>query len=102
MVEIPDELLENMEIESVIISPVYQNVGIVILAGDDQETNGRLVRIYSMVKQDDETTYSLVQELQAFLFPERPFAKEFIERLPQMSAIELMFAMNGMNETQFH
>lgn len=102
MVEIPNELLENMEIESVIISPVYHNVGIVILAGDDQETNFRLVRVYSIAKQDDETTYGLVQELQAFLFPEKPFAKEFIERLPQMSAIELMFAMNGMNAPQFH
>lgn len=51
IVEIPNELLVNMEMESVITSPVYQNVGIVILAGDDQETNGRLVRIYSMAKQ---------------------------------------------------
>lgn len=101
IVEIPNELLENMEIEAVIISPIYRNVGIVILAKDDNETNSRLVRIYSIVKQDDETTYRPVQELQAFLFPEKPFAKEFIERLPQMSAIELMFAMNGLNESQF-
>ena len=101
-VDVPNELLVDMEIESVVISPVFQNVGIVILAGDDQETNCRLVRIYSIAKQDDETTYRLVQELQAFLFPEKSFAKEFIERLPQMSAIELMFAMNGMNDSQFH
>ena len=102
MIEIPNEVLDNMDIESIIISPVHYNVAIVILAGADQETNCRLVRIYSIVKQDDETTYGLVQELQAFLFPEKPFAKEFIERLPQMSAIELLFAMNGMNATQFH
>jgi hypothetical protein len=85
-----------------IVSPVLQNTGVVILAGDVLETNARLVRIYSMTKQDDETTYRLVHELQAFHFPEKPFAKEFIERLPQMSAIELMFAMNGMNAPQFH
>jgi hypothetical protein len=91
-----------MEIESIIISPVFNNVGIVVLAGDDPDSNSRLVRIYSIAKQENETTYRPVHELQAFLFPEKPFAKEFIERLPQMSAIELMFAMNGMSAPQFH
>lgn len=33
---------------------------------------------------------------------EKPFAKEFIEQLPQISAIELMFAMDGGNNPQFH
>jgi hypothetical protein len=31
MVEIPQELLEDMEFESLIISPVFQNVGVVVL-----------------------------------------------------------------------
>ena len=51
-----------------------------------------------MAKQDNETTYKLNQELQALPFPEKPIAKEFIERLPKMSAIELMFAMNERSE----
>lgn len=103
IVEIPQGLLKDMEFESVIISPVFPEVGVVVLAGDDPETNSRLVRIYSiMLKQDDETTYQVAQELQAFSFAEKPFAKEFIKRLPQMSAIELMFAMDGGNIPQFH
>jgi len=51
--------------------------------------------VYSLRLQHDIQKYKIDNELQAFSFSDHEFAQQFIEHLPEMSAIELMFAMGS-------
>lgn len=87
-----------MKVESLLTNPLDMNVGVVVLSKFDKGSKGKLIRIYSIHKKTGDTNYKLLAELQSFLFPDAFSAKRFIEHLPQMTAIELMFMMNSQTK----
>jgi len=93
-VDFDNELLEEMNIESVMTSPINSEVGVAILSSGSPNQN-KIVKVYSLRLQHDIQKYKIDNELQAFSFSDHEFAQQFIEHLPEMSAIELMFAMNS-------
>lgn len=93
MVAFPSRILKKMRIEKVIPSPLLDNGGIAILSKKRRRAPGRLVRIFSVEKNNN--IYILLDELHHFIFSDEPSAQRFIEQLSHMSAIELMFIMKN-------
>ncbi|KGX91854.1 hypothetical protein [Pontibacillus marinus] len=93
-VDFDNELLEEMNVETVMTSPINSEIGVAILSSESTDQN-KIVKVYSLRLQHDVQKYKIDNELQAFSFSDHDFARQFIERLPEMSAIELMFAMGS-------
>jgi hypothetical protein len=87
--------LESMEVEGVIISPMVKELGAIVLSSINEE--GKTIKICSIkqIESDNDNEYFVDTELHTFLFQDIGSAEEFIEHLPDMSAIELLFAMNA-------
>lgn len=86
------ELFEGKRLEAMMISPIADDLGVIILSED--AGSEVYVRVYRIEKTSEER-YEIVGELEAFAFKNRESATSFISHLPNMSAIELMFAMNS-------
>jgi hypothetical protein len=89
--------LESMEVEGVIISPIVKELGVIVLSSINKE--GKTIKICSIkqIESDIDNEYFVDTELQTLLFQDMKSAENFIEHLPDMSAIELLFAMNASN-----
>jgi len=93
-VDFEDELLKKMNVETVMTSPVNSEIGVAILSSESTNQN-KIVGVYSLKLQHDIQKYKIDNELQTFSFSDHEFARQFIDRLPEMSAIEMMFAMGS-------
>lgn len=91
---VPDELLENMQIFSSVISPKIENRGILILTENIDPANTHdkaklaIVKFYLLKKSG--TEYFVENELMTFKFERLESAVTFLERLPTMSALEML------------
>ncbi|RFU69503.1 hypothetical protein D0469_09055 [Peribacillus saganii] len=92
-----EDSLDHMEVETVLISPINNEVGIAVLSTLSINPTEKQVYVYSLIWNRTLNSYTIDKELQSFLFRDLSFAKEFIEHLPEMSAFELMFAMNSIS-----
>lgn len=98
--DIPKEIKENMEVLQVIIYNENDKIGILVMAQDYFEGSPNpLLRIYMMHKVEDE--YVIQTELEAFQFSDYELAKDFNDRLPNMTALEILLVMNGQGGTGF-
>ena len=94
---IPEELKVNMKILSTVLSPTKEEIGILIM-GENMEPKqytSRLsvIRLYLLSKRNFK--YYIEMELEAFAFHDLDSAYEFLNNLPNMSALELIIMMNS-------
>ncbi|WP_345239572.1 hypothetical protein [Pontibacillus salipaludis] len=85
-------------IEHVIISPINKEKGVVVVSSTEEEQEALILRIFAIEFDHEADSYVTTSELEAFSFDDQEFGKKFIDHLPNMSAIELMFAMNNFHK----
>ncbi|WP_214483051.1 hypothetical protein [Bacillus sp. SM2101] len=85
-----NSILEKYQLEGIIISPITKGIGILLLSEQSEYT----LRIYLITKAPAERNFKISHELESFQFPTEKDKMNFIERLPEMPAIELMLAIN--------
>jgi len=94
---IPEELKVNMIILSTVVSPTKQGIGILIMGENmepKQHSSGLpVIRLYLLNKRNFK--YHIEMELEAFAFHDLKSGYEFLDNLPNMSALELILMMNN-------
>jgi len=96
---IPDELQEDMQVLTTIISATMDNIGILIMGENiEPHLEGQLsvIRIYLLGRDDSE--FLVEKELEAFAFHDLDSAHSFLENLPNMTALELLIMMNRTDD----
>ncbi|MFB5087048.1 hypothetical protein PGC35_07485 [Psychrobacillus sp. PGGUH221] len=93
---IPIEL-EHMEVVNLIESPTVEGLGILFLGEnlDENENNKPTIRVYLLKRVQG--IFEIEKELYAFSFYNVNKALMFADKLPQMSALELLIDMNTVN-----
>lgn len=87
-IALPEGLLKKMHLESVIISPINEQIAIVILSKKEQ--GGHILRIYRFHLSSEGNLFHLVQELEEFQLGSRKEVATFVDRLPAMSVRNLI------------
>ncbi|WP_085993243.1 hypothetical protein [Oceanobacillus senegalensis] len=100
MVSFPNEFLESMNIETTIFTPQDEKIGIAALS--ETENANITLRLYQLLRSDDNHVYSPVIELAAFSFSNRQDMNEFLKKLPDMTGIEMLMLLNPITTTPFH
>lgn len=91
-VEFPDEILKRKKVEFVTISPINDSVGISCLSGKFK--NLHLLRLYQLMRDDEDQKFYPTHEIGAFTFYSRTELVEFVNHLPEMSAFEILMLLN--------
>jgi hypothetical protein len=90
-------LIKSMNLEALILESVGKGVGSLIVLSSNS-LMGKVVKIYSVMETDNENEYLVGFELFDNVFEDEKYAQEFIEYLPSMSAIELMYVIYDLND----
>lgn len=91
---LPEEFTEGMEFLSSVFSNVQKQSGILIMGENlDGEEELPVIRLYLLKRCD--LYWHVQDELQAFAFPDVLSAYQFLQELPQMSALDLLIKMNS-------
>jgi hypothetical protein len=91
-VKFPEDLLIGKTIEDIIFSPRYVRIGVVVLSG--KLKNKRLLRLYQIVRLEGWDCFVPTHEIGAFTFHNKMALKDFVERLPEMSSLEILMIIN--------
>lgn len=94
---IPEELSNYMQILTTIVSPLKEDMGILIMGENTDADNHAVdalsvIKIYLLGKQG--SNYHVESELGAFAFNDLESAYGFLVSLPEMSALELLIMMS--------
>ncbi|MBP1969179.1 hypothetical protein J2Z83_001283 [Virgibacillus natechei] len=89
----PNEMLENRQIETTIFTPANDVYGVAVLSEKAGATI--ILRLYQLVV-DADYTYQPVQELTAFSFGSRSELDSFLDRLPEISGLEMLMLLNPL------
>ncbi|MFC4024758.1 hypothetical protein ACFOUV_13225 [Oceanobacillus longus] len=92
-VSLPDELLDKMQLETTIFSPANDVFGVAALSEEVGPT--LILRLYQLVVNED-NAYQPVQELAAFSFGNRLELESFLDRLPEISGLEMLMLLNPL------
>ncbi len=98
IISFPNELLEKMTIETTIFSPENDRIGVAILS--ERNNMDHIVRIYQLVLSSNNEEYNFVQEMAAFSYKYRDEVDDFLERLPNMSALEMLMMLHPIPNAQ--
>ncbi|PAV28420.1 hypothetical protein CIL05_17465 [Virgibacillus profundi] len=93
IVVFPDELLERMQLETTIFTPANDAVGFAALSEEVGLT--LILRLYQLV-MDEDNIYDPIQELAAFSFESRIELDQFINRLPEITGLEMLTILNPL------
>jgi hypothetical protein len=89
----PGQVLKRMKVEMVIPDTYRKDTGIAVLSKKRLRSNKSLIRIFAILSSEQKELYKLDQELQHFIFIDDTSAQAFMEQLPKMTAIELLYVM---------
>ncbi len=91
-VAIDNEMLydNGLKIESLVVNGADDRMGMLLLSEEKQF----VLRIYLILKETD--FYSISHELQSFAFNSRDELLNFRNRLPEMTALEILYLMDPM------
>lgn len=87
----PNDVIKGKQIENIIVSPIDNRVAVAALSG--KLKNMHLLRLYQLKRGGDQN-YFPTHEIGAFTFYSRKELKDFVNRLPKMSAIEILMVMS--------
>jgi len=91
---LPDHLQEEMEFHEVLHCAGADGASVLIMIHDmSADDQGHAVRTYMLEQENDE--FIVHFELEAFAFPSHESAVLFANRLPSLSALELLMIQNG-------
>lgn len=91
---LPKELQEEMELHELLVQPDADDSGILIMIHDlSKDTTGYVVRVYQLSKVNEE--FFVDAELEAFAFPNHEAAVSFANRIPGMTAMEMLMIISG-------
>ncbi|MFC0523892.1 hypothetical protein ACFFGV_10015 [Pontibacillus salicampi] len=93
-IHFPNNLFDSATVEGTCISSMDKSLGVVILSANEPITNDTIVSVFSLDYDSLQDVYNVDKELEHFRFFDYANAKQFINHLPHMSAIDLMRAMN--------
>ncbi|WP_226680707.1 hypothetical protein [Sutcliffiella horikoshii] len=97
---LPPELAQEMEVQATVVSPTHPDVGVLVLSkGMNHFSNEITIRIYRLQRDSTNGRYSIVIELEAFMFKSYRKAKEFINHLPNMTATEMLLLLNPVSNS---
>lgn len=88
----PEELIENSIFETAIFSAYHEDIGIAEIS--ETINFDHKLRLYQLTFNENTNTYIPVKELVSFSFKEYGELIEFLERLPEMSGIEMLLIIN--------
>jgi hypothetical protein len=87
----PNEVIKGKQIKNLIVSPLDNRIAVAALSGNLK--NKHLLRLYQLIRGEDQQYYP-THEIGAFTFHSTKELKDFLNRLPEMSAIEILMLMN--------
>lgn len=90
----PNQLTKDMKIEEDIFPTIESDIGITTLS--QQINSNHILRIYQLLYNHENENYEVVQELEAFTFQTRKELTDFIKKLPQLNAIEMLLLLNPL------
>ncbi|WP_391115877.1 hypothetical protein [Psychrobacillus sp. L3] len=92
--KLPNQL-EKIVLISLVESPSVEGLGILILGEnfDEEDNNAPVIRVYQLMTIEE--MFEVDKELHAFTFFDFPSAILFAANLPNMSALELLLAINS-------
>lgn len=94
-VTLPQNLAKEMEVQATVVSPTHPDVGVLVLSkGMNHFSKEITIRIYRLQRDSRNGEYSILIELEAFMFTSYRKAKEFINHLPNMTATEMLLLLN--------
>ena len=94
-VRFDNAMLENMEMETSIFSPVQPELGVTLLS--EKRDGMFIIHILELAK--DEDAFFPIQELASFSFGTKGEMKNFVKRLPDMSGLEMLLLLNPLPRT---
>ncbi|MBU9713208.1 hypothetical protein [Evansella tamaricis] len=89
-----DEIFEGLELYSFVLSPLYSNLGILIMTEDFEMNSTYIVIRFYVLRKGPDGAFSIEDELQPLSFNSHESTQYFLESLPNMSALDLLVAMN--------
>jgi len=93
---LPEGLQAEMEVHDVFICPGMDGASILTMIHDQSaDAVGYVLRIYMLKEENDDLLVDF--ELEAFACPSRDAAVLFANRLPHLTALELLMIQNGYN-----
>jgi len=87
-VNYPDELLSELMIEGIALSTVNDGMGITALS--EYKEDKYLLRLHMLVRDEISEEYHVYKELDTFAFKEYPKLIDFLNKLPEMNALDYM------------
>ncbi|MGO4886632.1 hypothetical protein ACJ2A9_02650 [Anaerobacillus sp. MEB173] len=86
------KLFEGLELEKVMVSP-NEDIGVAVFISDEQ-SNDAILRFYSIKREGSEPNFQVLYEIQAVSLLNKDIARDFIERLTELSPIDLMLLLS--------
>ncbi len=91
---LPDSLQGEMKVHDVLHCPDMDGASVLTMIHDmTADALGHVVRVYMLRQENDELIVDF--ELEAFAFPSHESAVLFANRLPKLTALELLMVQNG-------
>ncbi|RHW41941.1 hypothetical protein D1B31_04635 [Neobacillus notoginsengisoli] len=92
--DIPNSILEGMNLETILISPVEEDLFIGVLSKEVSETNNVLLYLYLLEYSGEGSSFSILKILQSLSFSDISSARLFIQSLSEMSAMDFILSID--------
>lgn len=92
VISLPEGILDTMLIESTIFTPENQQIGVIVLS--EFVRTKYILHIYQLALSKNKEHYQFVQELAAFKIDTRAEVDVMIDRLPNLSGLEMLLMLN--------
>lgn len=94
----PNELLEKYTLESTFFSPTHTHFGLATFSQIQDSVH--IIRLYQLARSNHDEQYHVVQEMVSFSYQNRQDLDDFLKRLPNMSAIEMLMMLHPSDDSQ--
>lgn len=92
-VEFDNDWLEQYQIEHVVISQIVTNMGAVVASTNNNDLLD--VIVFQIQMNETADSYAITSEIASFNFFNEESKHEFLQHLPEMSAMDLIFLLNS-------
>lgn len=94
----PNELLDEMLIEQTFFPSNSDEVGVAVLSHIENDIH--IMRIYQLLFNHETSSFEPVQEMASFSFQSQGDFNEFLERLPNLTGLEMLMILNPLPSEQ--
>ncbi|MBO0589481.1 hypothetical protein [Sporosarcina sp. E16_8] len=92
--KLPEGLPGEYKVHDVLLCPAINDARVLTMIHDmSADGMGHIVRVYMSRQEKDDFVFDF--ELEAFVFPSHESAVSFANRLPSLTALELLMVQNG-------